>query len=151
MTQKLTQKSQGPKQVDAKVEKTESKENIFSGLATFAPTLQVFWGSCNNWGQKTSVHSLHFCYPSTFVSTFFWPLNFCVVQLNFFFNLCLAFQLLCQFFLDLSFFASTFVWPSNFCANFFWPFNFGVIFLTFQLLHQLFFELSTFVSAFSNS
>ena len=69
MTQKLTQKSQGPKQVDAKVEKTESKENIFSGLATFAPTLQVFWGSCNNWGQKTSVHSLHFCYPSTFVST----------------------------------------------------------------------------------
>ena len=90
MTQKLSQKSQGPKQVDAKVEKTESKENILSGLATFAPTLQVFWSSCNNWGQKTSVHSLHFCYLSTFVSTFLWPLNLCVVQLNFFwpFNLC---------------------------------------------------------------
>ena len=72
MTQKLSQKSQGPKQVDAKVEKTESKENILSGLQLLLQLCRCFGVPATTGGKKP------LCTAFTFAT----------------------FQLLCQLFFD---------------------------------------------------
>lgn len=130
-----------------KLEKRSQKRTCFLALQLLLQLCRCFGVPATTGGKKPLCKAFTFATLQLLCQLFFDPWTFVSFNLTFF-----GFQLLCRFFLDVSFLASTFVWPSNCCANFFWPFNFGVNFcLTFQLVHQLFFELSTFVSAFSNS